>query len=191
MVSIKEGMNKTEMYKMFSEMRFKIGAEIGVWRGANAKLMFDIIPNLTLYLVDPYSKYLYSHRIVLDIHFQDAKEKAYKLVDGFNAIFIEKPSEDAIKDISDESLDFVFIDGNHEYDFVMQDIILWNRKVRKGGIISGDDYWNSHRGMCGVGLAVMHYTQQHSIDYFITDKRKEDQHYPSWYWIKDYWIYPW
>ena len=48
--------------------------------------------------------------------------------------------QDAVKDIEDSSLDFVHIDGDHSYDFVMQDIILWGRKVRIGGIISGHDY---------------------------------------------------
>ena len=40
----------------------------------------------------------------------------------------------------DESLDFVYIDANHAYDWVVQDIELWYPKVKKGGILWGHDY---------------------------------------------------
>ena len=37
-------------------------------------------------------------------------------------------SEEAVPTIQDESLDFVYIDGNHTFDDVMFDLILWSRK---------------------------------------------------------------
>jgi len=42
--------------------------------------------------------------------------------------------------IKDEELDFCFIDANHAYEFVHEDITLWLPKVKKGGILCGDDY---------------------------------------------------
>lgn len=42
--------------------------------------------------------------------------------------------------IADGSLDFVYIDANHEYEFVRSDIQTWLPKVRKGGILSGHDF---------------------------------------------------
>lgn len=51
---------------------------------------------------------------------------------------------------NDESLDFVYIDANHKYEYVKQDIALWYPKVRKGGILAGHDYcsmdWYSDEG---------------------------------------------
>jgi len=41
---------------------------------------------------------------------------------------------------SDNSLDFIFIDANHEYDSVKSDILLWYPKLKNNGIIAGDDY---------------------------------------------------
>lgn len=41
----------------------------------------------------------------------------------------------------DHDLDLVFIDAEHTYDAVRQDISLWIPKVKKGGIICGDDYY--------------------------------------------------
>ena len=38
------------------------------------------------------------------------------------------------------SWDFIFIDGDHSYEAVRQDIALWAPRVRPGGMIGGDDY---------------------------------------------------
>ena len=47
-----------------------------------------------------------------------------------------------VGDFKDESLDFVYIDGNHGLKNVVHDIVEWSQKVRKGGIVSGHDYRN-------------------------------------------------
>jgi tRNA(Arg) A34 adenosine deaminase TadA len=47
---------------------------------------------------------------------------------------------------AEESLDFIYIDANHKYEFVLQDLKLWFPKLRKGGIFAGHDFlkmnWN-------------------------------------------------
>jgi len=53
---------------------------------------------------------------------------------------IRKTSVEASKDFKDESLDFVYIDADHQYNSVKEDIEAWFPKVRKGGIVSGHDY---------------------------------------------------
>lgn len=40
---------------------------------------------------------------------------------------------DAVGEIEDGSLDFVFIDGNHSFEAVREDLMHWSRKVRPGG----------------------------------------------------------
>lgn len=50
-------------------------------------------------------------------------------------------SKEASTLFDDESLDFVFLDAEHLYDNVMEDLNLWYPKVRKGGIIAGHDYY--------------------------------------------------
>lgn len=37
-------------------------------------------------------------------------------------------------------IDLLYIDGCHKYESVIRDIDLWSPKVKKGGIIAGDDY---------------------------------------------------
>jgi predicted O-methyltransferase YrrM len=47
----------------------------------------------------------------------------------------------------DASLDFVFIDASHDYESVKKDILAWLPKVKKGAILSGDDYLHKHGGV--------------------------------------------
>jgi hypothetical protein len=46
-------------------------------------------------------------------------------------------------EFEDNSIDFVFIDARHEYEFVMEDIKCWYPKLRSGGIMAGHDYRNN------------------------------------------------
>jgi hypothetical protein len=63
-------------------------------------------------------------------------------IKGFEdrAIMVRATSEIAADMFNDNSLDFVYIDANHAYDYVVQDIELWYPKVKKGGFICGHDY---------------------------------------------------
>lgn len=49
------------------------------------------------------------------------------------------PSQAAAHVFADKSLDFVFIDGDHEYSAVMKDLEAWYPKVKIDGIICGHD----------------------------------------------------
>lgn len=62
---------------------------------------------------------------------------------------IQSASLEAVKQFNDESLDFVYIDAAHDYENVKADIMAWLPKVKKTGIIAGDDY-----GWGGVAKAV-------------------------------------
>jgi cephalosporin hydroxylase len=55
-------------------------------------------------------------------------------------------SEDASKTFDDDSVDFIFIDANHTYESVMNDLKCWYKKIKPGKIISGHDYdWDGVR----------------------------------------------
>ena len=78
-------------------------------------------------------------------------------------IVIRKYSAEAAGQIEDESLDFVYIDANHSYENVLQDLTLWGRKVRPGRYIIGHDY----REECeGVRRAVQKYCLHNDIKIF-------------------------
>lgn len=196
-------LNRQGLYKLFAELGYTQGCEVGVEKGKNAQEMFECIPNLKLYAVDPYKQHAqYENEAtgylrLWDDHYLEAvKGQAQKRLQDKNAIMIEKFSEDAACDIPDNSLDFVYIDGDHSYDFVMQDIIIWGRKVRIGGIISGHDYFyenNKPGRRAKVTQAVNDYTRVHGIEFYITKElpySKKGDVSPSWFWVKKEEIYP-
>jgi hypothetical protein len=98
----------------------------------------------------------------------------YKRFDKYKdrTFFMRATSEKAILKFPDNSLDFVYIDGDHSYDAVLLDIILWHRKVKDGGILAGHDYQETRKH--GVKKAVDDYVKYHNIDLQLFDV--------SWYW---------
>ena len=54
-------------------------------------------------------------------------------------------SEDIVKEFSDNSIDLIYIDAQHDYESVTQDIGLWLTKLKKNGIMSGHDYNFYHK----------------------------------------------
>ena len=57
-----------------------------------------------------------------------------------NVSIVQAKSMEAVTNFADNSLDFVYLDGNHTYEFVKQDLNAWYKKVKVGGILSGHDY---------------------------------------------------
>ena len=123
-----------------------VGAEIGVFEGDNALSILRILPMKTLYLIDPYFTYYVKDNINKRIGLEAyniAKEKLSK----FPQIkFIIKTSDEACKDIH-ESLDFLYIDGNHTYEYVKRDIANYYPLIKSGGLIGGHDYTKDFKGV--------------------------------------------
>jgi predicted O-methyltransferase YrrM len=63
-------------------------------------------------------------------------------------------SIDVAPSVEDESLDFVYIDGMHDYGSVRQDIAAWAPKVRLGGFVGGHDYHENQNSDFEVKRAV-------------------------------------
>ena len=120
------------------------GVEIGVFKGEFSK---HILNNWggTLYMIDVWrplgNEYedASNHKEHIDAYHQTMEN-----IKGFEdrGIMIRASSEISANMFTDESLDFIFIDANHAYDFVVDDINLWFSKLKKGGIFSGHDYIN-------------------------------------------------
>jgi len=165
-----------DLAKLFNKLSFKKGAEVGVFKGHYSLELCKSIPNLELLCVDSWETYEGKIRLL------DDEEKTYqsakKLLAPYNAKLIKAMSMDAVRDVAMESLDFVYIDGHHGFDYVIQDLIEWSKRIKTGGIVSGHDYYRFKRA--GVVPAVNTYTHQHKIcEWFITDERR-----PSFFWVK-------
>jgi hypothetical protein len=115
------------------------GAEIGVEQGLNAEEIYSTLNIDKLYLVDIWDIYTQQGEQV-DISLGKYEIVKEKFSSYPNIIIKKMLSVDAAKDIPDETLDFVYIDGNHDYEFVRDDINAWYPKVKSGGVISGHDF---------------------------------------------------
>ena len=61
------------------------------------------------------------------------------LPDYPNIVKVKLPSVQAAQQYADHSLDFVYVDADHSYASVVEDINAWKNKVKQGGFIAGHD----------------------------------------------------
>jgi Methyltransferase domain/Glycosyl transferase family 2 len=176
-----KGCGREGLYRLFSELGYKIGAEIGVYSGRNARNICKNMPGVKLYLVDPWDFEPKDYAVRVE-------ERARARVEGFDTTVIKATSAEAARLIPDGSLDFVHLDADTTYDSEMQDIILWSRKVRKGGIVSGIGYVDLPH--IRARQAVDDYIRAHKIPVlYLTDAgaprgdKKRDK-YPVWLFVK-------
>lgn len=121
--------------------------EIGTWEGAFAHAILLNTPSTTeVYCVDPYAAAPDLAKTsdwyeISQTEFDSKYEAAKTRLSGFGdrVKFLRKPSAEAAADFEDESIDVVYVDGDHDYKGVLQDIMLWWPKVKPGGYLLGDD----------------------------------------------------
>lgn len=156
------------------------GVEIGTCWGRYARLIAQKNPDTHIYTIDPY-KTMYedewTHRIG-NKDLEKVRNKARKVLAPYkNCKMIRKSSMKALDYFDNGTLDFVYIDGSHHFDYVMSDIIFWGQKVKTGGIISGHNY-----NIVDVKDAIETYCKAHFVK--VLNITKEKSH--SW-WIEKTW----
>jgi SAM-dependent methyltransferase len=149
---------EAERREMLAELpRDAVCAEIGTWRGGfAATILADRSPR-QLFLIDPwehrveetYEKASYGGNMqggqrALDAMHQDVLDRFAEEIAAGQVVVLRKRSTDAASTFSDESLDWIYIDGDHSYDGVTADLEAYARTVKPGGRIAGDDY--GHQG---------------------------------------------
>ena len=121
-----------------------IGAEIGVFKGMNARCMLNYTENLFLYLIDGYERLTLftGGPIMPPVYIERVKTISDEVLNEFTGRFkrVYKQSEVAVNDFPDEYFDYIYIDGEHLYDWVKRDIELWYPKLKTGGLMGGHDY---------------------------------------------------
>jgi len=121
-----------------------VGVEVGVAYGENAQRLLTTNPKL-LYLVDcweeqdevDYDDYMNKSTQAQEILY---KKVCYTFFSHNNVKIIREYSVSASKSFDDESFDWVYIDANHGYEGVKEDIIAWYPKIKMNGYISGHDW---------------------------------------------------
>jgi predicted O-methyltransferase YrrM len=182
------GTNRTILTKLFCELDYQLGAEIGTGRGSYARVIARNNPKCRLYCIDPWETYDglrdWTDQNVLDEHWIATKSR---LAEFPEVRIIRKHSMDALKKYPDGSLDFVYIDANHVFPYVAEDIFYWEKKVKPGGIVSGHDYLKELRvdGLVQVREVVRGYTEAFNINpWFVVDKCTLNRA-GSFFWVKE------
>lgn len=188
--------NRNELPNILNQNNFKVGVEVGSFKGAfsktilenwNGKIyMVDVWRSLSTDEYDDSSNALYN---------DTSYSEAMKSIQGFEdrAFMLRMKSSQAIDLFADESLDFIYIDANHAYDFVKEDMRLWYPKLKKGGLFCGHDYlkidWyndpnflennkdkhifgseGNYFGIFGVNPAVDEFCQENGYQSNVTDE---------------------
>lgn len=159
------------------------GAEIGVWAGEFAEMLCRLIPELHLICVDPWMAYdAYADRKNNQLRLEAAHTDAVRRLSPYSHHIYRMTSEAAAPLVPNDSLDFVYIDGNHAEAFVRRDLELWSPKVRSGGIVAGHDYeLVKKHDHVQVKPAVDAFMAEHGIrEGYVLGKNKA----PSYYWVK-------
>lgn len=117
--------------------------EIGVWKGGSTAFMgVEIFNSGKKIKFDAIDSFEGSVEIgdVKEWLYDETSKNLKSLTDIGVVNLIKSFSLDAVKNYADESINFCFIDGSHEYEDVKQDITQWLKKVKRGGILAGHDY---------------------------------------------------
>lgn len=167
-----------DLLPLFKNIENAKGIEIGVDEANTSIYFLSNHPTLNLVGIDPYMEY---NDWYPGGHWDQSvcgykRDIAYKKLQPFKNRWhhIEMTSDEAAILLQDNSFDFIFIDGLHEFDQVYKDCVNYYQKIKNGGIFAGHDY----KVIEGVGRAV---------DKFASEKSAEVIYLPDndvWYWIK-------
>lgn len=124
--------------------------EIGVWKGGSTAFMgveiFNSGKKISYDAIDSFEG-SFEHGDVKDWLYLEASKNLKPLTDIGIVNVIKGHSMDLVDTYEDESIDFCFIDGSHEYEDVKKDIEAWLPKIKKGGMLAGHDYSSSWDGV--------------------------------------------
>jgi predicted O-methyltransferase YrrM len=118
--------------------------EIGVWCGRSLACIAPICRanRCRLVAIDPDPRFL----------------RYQPHYDGLDSVeFIVGKSADLAWQFSPQTIDLLFIDGDHTYEGVKIDLELWVPLVKPGGIVAGHDYSWDDNPAGGVTRAVKEY----------------------------------
>lgn len=132
-------------------------AEIGVYRGGFSRTIFDTCQPSKLFLIDAWESYAAYEKDSLchtnqDDNMQATKNSFAKEIAAGKVEVIKGYSSMVAKGWP-HCLDKLFLDSNHAYEFVLEDLIAWSAHIKPGGCIMCHDYTNREAALAmGFGV---------------------------------------
>lgn len=147
--------------KKYFEGKPIVACEVGVFFGEHAKSINDNLNINKLYLIDPYAEYNEKDTSLL---LKKAKRKAHKINKKGNEVWIENIFHGKELDLGE--LDFLYIDGDHTYEGIKKDLMIYTNFVKDGGIIAGHDIQHPP-----VAKAVIEFAHKNKLNVVFGDRR--------------------
>ena len=197
-----------EFAKYLKENDYRMGIEIGSYKGLYSKYLLDNWKGY-LYMVDVWKKLPDSEYVDMSNQ-ENPKEIILDVFDNLSGYedrttLIRAESNAASYLFKDEYFDFIYIDANHKYSYVMRDIKIWYPKLKPGGVLAGHDWiadydeeqadengdvhvWlhntetpniMEYAGLFGVNAAVKEFCKEINKEYEVTD-----EYLGTWYFKK-------
>jgi hypothetical protein len=142
-----------------------VGAEVGVLYGDTSDYLLRSFPSLSLISIDPFLPYkeVDGERSAEEMARFESIAGMRLREHGTRSKLFKATSLEVAGEMAPGKLDFVFIDANHSYEAVKEDLEAWYPKIRKGGLFSGHDYqWE------GVRKAVDEFFELNGLEGFVT-----------------------
>jgi hypothetical protein len=162
--------------------RGTVGAELGVFTGLFSAAILEVVQPTHLYLVDPwwveYGEYYPDWGTYTDggrLRTRDAYQQAVNRVRSVQKLtkveFCVQRSTTWLNTLEDERLDWAYLDSTHQYNDTMQELELLGRKVKRSGLILGDDWQPDSTHMHhGVFKAVQDFSRKGSFEIIRADE---------------------
>ena len=71
---------------------------------------------------------------------KDVVQRVKNEIESGQVILKKGSSLDVLSKFEDNFFDWIYVDGDHRYEFVKKDLDLCYSKIKKNGFITGDDY---------------------------------------------------
>lgn len=119
--------------------------EIGCWRGKSAAFAGVEIINsrkpIRFFTVDHFLGSTDKHRALPEVAAGQLEAIARRNLAPVARVVtvLAMASVEAAATFEDGSVDFLFVDGTHDYDSVKADLTAWLPKLRQGAMVAGDD----------------------------------------------------
>ena len=205
-----EDLDLSDRYNLIKSLpkHYMNGVEIGVWEGWYTQHLIAGT-NMHIFGIDPFCETdSYDSPCVWDIEKHKADFDPFKFLpsgDGYaypetrymttvrslnqmcqrynRFTILRAYSYDAKYFFIGSPLDFVYIDGEHTYKAVLQDMNDYWDKIKVGGIMAGHDYNDTNPGSV---KAVNEFAEKNKLEFRITgtSPEKGDANAPSWVFIK-------
>ena len=140
-----------------------IGAELGVQRGDNAKILFKVAEPRELHLIDMWER-RHPYNLVRELFAPHEQ-----------VIIHQAATQDLVVDFDDEYFDWIYVDADHAYNSVNRDLRLYHSKVKENGLVLGHDFFNHGRNHMDVIKAVLECVADGLFEFLYLTKER----YPS------------